>query len=312
MGVFLFALAEATLWYATYQSLNLTGEPYCCPFPPTVVGSLVLQIFRQTFARTLLLVVCLGYGIVRPKLMSAEWMAIAIVSFMDVIFLTWIYLAIHSTIRILTEFNQSVKLRMYQQLVFTIGVFAALFALATVVFMLGEWAHASCDAWSSHSISSQTTRSTSPGRGSGPGSSRCSGSHSTSQFLLQCALYANPQVFFVSFLCFGKFYLFVQKTADCCLTRVSCPLKIQVCWSTLCLCLIKGADLQMTRIRTAMSAWCQCAAAASTRRRCPTPTTTTTRMRTRISQTKSGEVPQNRRKTMTLTVCLTQRKKTVD
>lgn len=176
LTVFLFALAEATMWYATYQSLNLNGQPYCCPFPPTVVASLVLQIFRQTFSRTLLLVVCLGYGIVRPKLMSAEWIAISIVTIlyliaaivaqvsdiilvqdgegdpsnssvlafkvpeliMDVIFLTWIYLAINSTIRILTEFQQTVKLKMYQQLVMIIGVFAALFTVATVVFVMGK------------------------------------------------------------------------------------------------------------------------------------------------------------------------------
>ncbi len=169
------------MWYATYQSLNLSGEPYCCPFPPAVVGSLVLQVFRQTFSRSLLLVVCLGYGIVRPKLMAAEWVAISIVSLlyfitavvaqvsdiilvqdgegdpsdssvigfkvpelvMDVVFLTWIYLAIGSTIRILTEFQQTVKLRMYQQLVTIIGVFAALFTLATVVFILGECPHSS-------------------------------------------------------------------------------------------------------------------------------------------------------------------------
>jgi hypothetical protein len=78
--VLLFAFAEAVMWYATYQAINISGEPYCCPFPPIVVGSLVLQIFRQTLSRTLLLVVSLGYGIVRPKLMSAEWVAIAIVS----------------------------------------------------------------------------------------------------------------------------------------------------------------------------------------------------------------------------------------
>lgn len=165
------------MWYATYQSLNLNGQPYCCPFPPTVVASLVLQIFRQTFSRTLLLVVCLGYGIVRPKLMGAEWVAITIVTIlyliaaivaqvsdiilvqdgegdpsnssvlafkvpeliMDVIFLTWIYLAIGSTIRILTEFQQTVKLKMYQQLVMIIGVFAALFTVATIVFVMGMW-----------------------------------------------------------------------------------------------------------------------------------------------------------------------------
>jgi hypothetical protein len=42
--VFLFALVEATLWFASYQNLNITGTPYCCPFPPLVVGSLILQV----------------------------------------------------------------------------------------------------------------------------------------------------------------------------------------------------------------------------------------------------------------------------
>lgn len=175
--IFLFAFIEAMLWFASYEVLNHTGVPYCCPFPPLVVASLVLQVVRQTLARSLLLVVCLGYGIVRPKLMTAEWSAVAVVSvlymvcafisqgavilfaqeahgnygalsrqllpyklpemFMDVLFLSWIYLAVGSTIRILTEFQQTVKLDMYKQLVYIIGVFIALFAAVTVVFMLG-------------------------------------------------------------------------------------------------------------------------------------------------------------------------------
>lgn len=44
LAVFLFAMVEATLWFASYQSLNITGEPYCCPFPPIVIASLVLQV----------------------------------------------------------------------------------------------------------------------------------------------------------------------------------------------------------------------------------------------------------------------------
>ena len=35
---------------------------------------------RETLSRSLLLVVSLGYGIVRPKLMTTEWVAIAVVS----------------------------------------------------------------------------------------------------------------------------------------------------------------------------------------------------------------------------------------
>ncbi len=42
------------------------------------------QIFRQTSARALLLVVALGYGIVRPRLLPSEWasvLAVALVYF---------------------------------------------------------------------------------------------------------------------------------------------------------------------------------------------------------------------------------------
>jgi uncharacterized membrane protein YidH (DUF202 family) len=57
---------------------------------------------------------------------------------LDVIFLTWIYLAINATIRVLTEFKQTVKLNMYRQLVAIIGTFAIAFMVVTVFFMLGK------------------------------------------------------------------------------------------------------------------------------------------------------------------------------
>ena len=37
-------------------------------------------MYRETLSRCLLLVVALGYGIVRPKLMTTEWIAIVVVS----------------------------------------------------------------------------------------------------------------------------------------------------------------------------------------------------------------------------------------
>lgn len=176
LAVVLIALAEATAWYAAYQTINLSGEPYCCPFPVSVVASLVLQIFRQTSSRTLLLVVSLGYGIVRPRLMPAEWVVIIIVTaayfifatvarvseiilvhdvhgesqdksilkyqvpglFMDVIFLTWIYFALSSTIRILTEFQQTHKLLLFRRLAITIIVFLVFFALASIPVYFGS------------------------------------------------------------------------------------------------------------------------------------------------------------------------------
>jgi hypothetical protein len=133
-----------------------------------------MQVIRQTMSRAILLIVCLGYGIVRPKLLSSEWVAIGIVSlfyivsaivaqtadiivvqnvhgdpsddtiykipamFMDIIFLSWIYLAITSTIRILTEFQQTVKLQMYKSLVRIIGVFVVIFSTVTVFVVLDD------------------------------------------------------------------------------------------------------------------------------------------------------------------------------
>lgn len=175
LAVVLISVVEASTWFTAYHLLNQSGEPYCCPFPSPVVASLVLQVFRQTFSRTLLLVVSLGYGIVRPKLMATEWVAVFIVTFlyfvtacvsavaeiilvhdvhgnapksvfmyqtpalmMDVIFLSWIYLALTSTIRILTEFQQTVKLNMYHQLAVTIGVFVVLYGVVAGLILLDD------------------------------------------------------------------------------------------------------------------------------------------------------------------------------
>lgn len=80
MTVYLFALCESIVWFTVYQRLNETGEPYCCPFPPLVVGSLVLQVFRQTLSRALLLVVAQGYSIARPELNTFEWFGVAAVA----------------------------------------------------------------------------------------------------------------------------------------------------------------------------------------------------------------------------------------
>jgi hypothetical protein len=170
--VFLVGFVESGTWYAAYEDINLTGQPYCCPFPTLVVVAFILQVFRQTFSRLLLLIVALGYGIVRPRLLATEWVSITIVGtlyfiaavigqvsevvllhdvhpveasevvfyqtpqmVMDVIFLSWIYLALGSTIRILGEYRQTVKLGMFTNLAKAIGFFVAMFTLVTLLVM---------------------------------------------------------------------------------------------------------------------------------------------------------------------------------
>lgn len=78
--VLLFAVMEAAMWFAAYQMLNATGTPYCCPFPGLVIASMVLQAMRQTLCYSFLLVICLGYGIVRPRLMRLEQVSVLVVS----------------------------------------------------------------------------------------------------------------------------------------------------------------------------------------------------------------------------------------
>ena len=57
---------------------------------------------------------------------------------MDVIFLSWIYLALGSTIRILTEFQQGYKLNLYKQLAFIIILFVSLFVMASILILLDK------------------------------------------------------------------------------------------------------------------------------------------------------------------------------
>lgn len=169
------AILEATMWFAAYAQLNNTGQPYCCPFPNIVAASLIFSVLRRTTTRALLLVVCLGYGIVRPKLQNAEWIAVSLITglyfiasivdesatimresnvkhdpnnslsvywelpamLLDIVFLTWIYLALSSTVRILQEYQQTFKLQMYKQLAATIAIFVGLFGVLTI-FVLAQ------------------------------------------------------------------------------------------------------------------------------------------------------------------------------
>ena len=78
--VYIVALAESAVWLAAYQRINLTGEPYCCPFPSHVTAALVLQVLRQTLSRALLLVIALGYSIARPTLTLGEWAGLVSIS----------------------------------------------------------------------------------------------------------------------------------------------------------------------------------------------------------------------------------------
>ncbi len=121
-------------------------------------------------SRTLLLVVTLGFGIVRPKLLGSEWAVISAVTVLylisalayqiaqiivyndiknnsldvvsgyrlplmvtNAVFLVWIYFSLEATMRILREFKQEFKLTLYNRLFYVILSFTILFVVILVL-----------------------------------------------------------------------------------------------------------------------------------------------------------------------------------
>ena len=58
------AAIEALGWFMAYVLMNTGGAPYCCPFPPAVVVAMCFEMLRRTLSRALLLIICMGYGLV--------------------------------------------------------------------------------------------------------------------------------------------------------------------------------------------------------------------------------------------------------
>ncbi|CAN0037127.1 unnamed protein product, partial [Sphacelaria rigidula] len=66
-GVVVLGTFEAASWLSAYLRMNNTGEPYCCPYPGSVVLAMIMEVLRRTTSRFLLLMICLGYGITRVE-----------------------------------------------------------------------------------------------------------------------------------------------------------------------------------------------------------------------------------------------------
>ncbi len=69
--LFLYTLV-ALVWYLIYKNSNRTGMPICCPAPGTVMFGVIILVLMQATFRCLILCVCLGYGVVHPKLSKVQ------------------------------------------------------------------------------------------------------------------------------------------------------------------------------------------------------------------------------------------------
>lgn len=174
LAVVLIAALESAVSFASYVDMNERGEPYCCPFPDLVVTAMVLEVLRRTLSRALLLLICLGFGVVRTSLTVKEWVSVVGLSLLyfaasltvevrdvveindlhrtkghslwwdfpvllfDLTFLIWIYLALVNTMAALKESQQSVKLDMYAKLGYVMAGFVLVVSILTLIIVLAR------------------------------------------------------------------------------------------------------------------------------------------------------------------------------
>lgn len=169
--------AAAVSLYAFYR-MNKTGEPVCCPYPTTFLIATILDTFVRTLARVILLIVCLGYGIVRSHLSRAEVGVISCLSLAyfvsgvadevtrgtssgadfrekptswsiiqllcNLAFIMWIQFSMERILRDLKDQKQFAKLSMYRWLAWSLAAFIVFFTIFTIVavcsrFGVFEW-----------------------------------------------------------------------------------------------------------------------------------------------------------------------------
>lgn len=165
---------EALCWFMAYVLMNTQGDPYCCPFPVPVVVAMCFEMLRRTLSRSLLLIICMGYGIVRDTLEKKEILMVSLLSLaylvasvmvdahdiaeindigrstqhspwwdfpvlvFDLTFLIWIYLSLVNIMANLRATGQSFKLTMYTKLANTMGVFVIFVSILTLVIVLAR------------------------------------------------------------------------------------------------------------------------------------------------------------------------------
>ncbi|EEY70227.1 Gpr7 transmembrane protein [Phytophthora infestans T30-4] len=159
--------AASAVWLYAFYRMNKTGEPVCCPYPTTFLIAVILDTFVRTLARVILLIVCLGYGIVRSHLSRVEASVIAFLSLAyfvsgiadevtrgtssgadfrekptawsfiqllcNLAFIMWIQYSMERILRDLRDQKQFAKLSMYRWLAWSLAAFIVFFTILTIV-----------------------------------------------------------------------------------------------------------------------------------------------------------------------------------
>ncbi|KAI8016089.1 Transmembrane protein 87B [Camellia lanceoleosa] len=127
-AVIALGMCETALWYFEYANLNATGSR---PMGITL-WVVTISVVKKTLSRLLLLVVSMGYGVVKPTLGGVTSRVLlldifgASCCFLDSWFILWIFSALSKTLEKLQMRRSMVKLELYRKFTNSLAVFVLL------------------------------------------------------------------------------------------------------------------------------------------------------------------------------------------
>ncbi|DAZ96503.1 TPA: hypothetical protein N0F65_008054, partial [Lagenidium giganteum] len=165
--ILILGTVTSSMWFYSFMDMNKTGAPVCCPYPTNFLIAVTLDTLMRTVARIILLIVCLGYGIVRDSLTSLEAFFVSVLSISyflsgigdevsrgtssgaefrqkptvwsfvqllcNLMFIMWIHYSMERILRQLSDQKQCAKLGMYKSLAWALVAFIVFFTILTMV-----------------------------------------------------------------------------------------------------------------------------------------------------------------------------------
>jgi len=153
------------------MDINKTGEPICCPIASGAMFAIACTVIKRLVSRVLILLVSIGYGVIRQAITRSELLGLLglsaiyfILGFLveiadgnsmgedgyailwtfglfvcECIFIYWVMTGLKKTMDGLKQNKNSLKFQMYQSMSKTLMIFLALWAIYYVIVLILLW-----------------------------------------------------------------------------------------------------------------------------------------------------------------------------
>lgn len=170
-GVQLLTILEAVTWFGFLMDINKTGEPICCPIASAAMFAIACTVIKRLVSRVLILIVSIGYGVVRQVITRNELigvLALSAVYFIlgflveiaegnsmgedgyavlwtmglficEMCFIYWVMTGLKKTMEGLAQNTNSLKFQMYQNMSKTLTIFLVLWAVYYLIVLVLTW-----------------------------------------------------------------------------------------------------------------------------------------------------------------------------